>query len=150
MSEIRYFYVDAYTDETIPCPPALENWAAWLASEDPSWPHEIPADGQIFDVSTIDVVGTLTAIVEGGAWRWSPEPPARTELFVQGHTGSWDSETMADTLADCLGDIGEWGHREGDAIDVVCLVNGPDLKCRFEAAGPRLLIVGDDTGAVPQ
>ena len=138
----RYYYVADYMDEVMPCAPTLAAWAKWLSEPDESWPHELATDGQLFTVTTIDVLAVLDARRAEGVWTFDGEPPAGATGFVcrSGRSG-WDAETWSETPLGHLNDSGDW-YSDGDEEEVVCTCDGPELVCRFEAAGPHLVIEG--------
>lgn len=145
----RHWYVDDHADETMPCAPTLEAWAEWLSKPDDSWEHEIPADGATFKVSTIDELCELTATKADGRWTLSGDPPADATGFVcRMDRAGWDADTWSDTPlghfeADTdFGGDNAW-YDDGDTEVLVCTRAGPSFICRFDADGPRLVVVSE-------
>lgn len=141
----RLFYVVHYADEVIPCDPNLEAWAAWLTDPvDPDWPRGDHAAGELFEVSTLDVLDEIEAVFADGAWTLRREPPAEADGFVcrQGRTG-WDVETWSDQPLGYLnGEDGLLGVSDGDSDQVVCTRDGPTLICELRIDPPGLIVLG--------
>ena len=141
------YYLDDFTDETMPCLPTLEAWAEWLAKPDPIWGRaEAAQDGQRFAASTMTVLCDCRADYVDGRWKWAEQPPSETDHFFlrhyEGSTG-WDAgfsgddlENAADGLADCSGD---------DPVWFACVKYGEDIRVRFEAEGPICVIEALET-----
>lgn len=142
----RHYYVCDYNDEVVPCEATLEAWAAWLAADDADWPHEAPADGETFKVSTIDELASIRAVRRGGEWHLESMPPEGADSFVcrNGRTG-WDAETWASWPQAALNALELFGGEfaDGEEDEVVCTREGPTLICRFHAEPPHLEIVGE-------
>lgn len=144
--ERTLYYIDAWTDETMPCTPTLEGWAAWLAKPDPTWGREAPAkDGEEFEASTMIELEDLIATRTATGWD-HPSVDARAEFFAEryGPGLGWEVESCADTLTVFLGSYPEHQAAEiGDQIRIACCMNGPDYRLRFDlsAQGPCLRIV---------
>jgi hypothetical protein len=141
------YYVSAYTDEVIPCPPTLDAWAAWLSS--PPCPNceafgrEGPArDGDIFEGFTLIVLGEVRAEHLGGQWRAVDPIPEGTEVYFQrevaGETG-WSAEA-AETSSDVLDLAAGDADPHGGPLIFACVKEGPPFVAtlRIDDDGPRL------------
>jgi hypothetical protein len=102
------FYIDQFTDETMPCAPTLEGWAAWLNAPDPDdgWLVEPAKNGERFEghvSERVDVVATWNE--EKEAWGFDP-PNVPCDWCAQtyGPEHGWDAEMIGGTPADCLDD----------------------------------------------
>jgi len=138
-----YYFVSEYTDEILPCVPTLEGWAAWLAEDvTDSWGRTGPiADGTEFAVSRLTDLGTIDLSKDADG-KWQPmlnAVPEGTNLFFarehMADTG-WDADFSGDTIENALTDWPE------DEAFLACVREEPDALYRFEAAGPRLVLVG--------
>jgi hypothetical protein len=141
--EISYF-VEQYTDETIPCSTTLESWAEWLSRPAPDWNRpEATADGETFAVSSIawqdDIEATLRA---GGEWIFSrPFPADATLLAVRFGPGlgwscddvAYDEDGLREILAEAGGD-GAVGTTELIAVGV----EQPLVTMVYRSDPPRL------------
>lgn len=91
------YYIDEHADEIMPCDATLEGWAEWLSKPDPTWPHDIPKDGDKFAASALrfaeDIVATRHA---GGEWIFSrdltDEPSLLAVRFGMGL--GWDPDNI--------------------------------------------------------
>lgn len=141
----RHFYVAHYADEVIPCATTLEAWAAWLtAPVDPLWPRGDHADGEVFEVSTIDELAEIEAVLNNEVWVLLGEPPAAATGFVcrQGRIG-WDAETWSDEPLGYLnGEDGAACCDDGDVEQIVCCREGPTLICELRLSPPALVVLG--------
>lgn len=104
MSE-SYIYLHDFADETMPCAPTLEGWAAWLAKPDFDWDRDQPAkDGQAFVASVMDVSDHTVTLNNcddeptGEDLTFSPAPPTRFDYLVirEGPGSGWDVDDMCD------------------------------------------------------
>lgn len=137
----RNFYIDLYSDETMPCAPTLEAWAHWLSKPDESWPHPIPADGETFAVSTIDILAEIKATKTADGWVFDREPPPNATGFVcRAGLAGWDAETWSDTPRGHLDECDGY-YAVGDVEELVCTISGPSMTVRFDASGPSLIPV---------
>ncbi|MDZ7893858.1 MAG: hypothetical protein U5M50_02180 [Sphingobium sp.] len=71
----RSFYIDAFSDEVMPCDATLTGWAGWLSKPARDWGRRRAArDGETFTASAIaweeDIVATRT----NGRWSFSRDP----------------------------------------------------------------------------
>lgn len=138
----QLIYLDDFSDEVMPCAPTLEAWAAWLAAPDPAWMRDVAAeDGATFRASTCDVLGDVRADLVEGEWRLASPPPEGTdEFFLRWHEGStgWDADFSGNTVQDAL----DCYETDAGPVWLACVGNGPDVVVRYEAEGPRCVIVG--------
>jgi hypothetical protein len=139
MSE-RLYYLEQYSDETMPCAPELGAWAKWLAEADDGWPHDIPADGATFKCFSIDVLGDVRAEHIDGEWR-ADEPPSGTTFFYlrYGERLGWDAENSGPDIETALLEI----DADESPCFLACTRDGPHLIAVYRADPPRLeLAVG--------
>tara|TARA_R110002020_G_scaffold194317_1_gene395011 strand:+ start:3068 stop:3574 length:507 start_codon:yes stop_codon:yes gene_type:complete len=144
-----YVYLDAHTDETLPCEPELESWAKWLArGGDESWPVDVPEDGATFSASTL----TLTdwreyTRSEDGTWATPNGDPKHDFAAIVDGDGyvHWYAEDILsrDNISDA---ITEWMQHDLDPAhnDSVWVVfgdhNKTPLLATYHADGPRLTL----------
>lgn len=141
MGEItRYYYVDEYTDEIVPCDCTLQGWADWLSKPDPDWNRpEKAEDGEEFMCSTMDVYPDLVVVDDGDGPTFDPPPADATMFFMRyGRGMGWSAESQGDTVEQCL----EWD--EDRPAYIAPTKNGPRLRVRYveTPTGPRMVIVG--------
>jgi hypothetical protein len=136
-------YLDDYCDEVLPCSPDLDCWAAWLSQPDEAWGREAAAqDGDVFAASQIIVLGDVRAEWSADGWKLDPPPPeGTTYYYVRWHEGSagWDVEQSGDDPDIAL----ECREPDDGPQWLACTMDGPNLRVRYEAAGPRLVIAGE-------
>lgn len=150
MSAKRYYYLDAFMDEIMPCTPTLEGWAQWLSLppehvDVKDWGRaDIVPDGTVFIASTLDLQAdvVVTKTEEG----WSHDS-AEGDLFAVrfGSGLGWDAERSGDSLEQLLECETEYGdHEVGDEVIIAVCKNGPDLHLEFclTPGGPELKVVG--------
>jgi hypothetical protein len=139
MSETLY-YLDDFTDEVMPCAPTLEAWAEWLSRPDEEYGRADPvADGSVFAGSTLVVLGEVCAQLVDGAWQAQGPIPEGTDQFFLRHFGGspgWNAEFAGETIEDAL----DCYDDEGPTF-LACVRSGENFHVRFEAAGPRCVIV---------
>lgn len=130
-----YYWVDQYTDETAPCGSTLEEWAKWLAADDPDWGHKAAKPGDRFAVSVaqrIDAVATWVANDDGGEWTLDPnDVPYDWCAAAYGPGMGWDNESIGGTIGEALTDydtdepVDMALMRDMDSITVeLCLTDG--------------------------
>jgi len=133
-------YLERFTDEVMPCRPTLEEWAAWLAEPDPAWGRDAPAkDGEEFDAYSLLVLGDVRIDLVDGEWQAvEPVPEGTDSYFLRHHEGSggWNAEFSANTIQDTMDCFDEPGPQW-----LACVRDGDGLKVRFEAAGPRCVVI---------
>lgn len=145
--KISYF-VEQYTDETIPCSTTLESWAEWLSKPDPDWNRlEATADGTVFDVSSIawqeDIEVTLRA---GGEWVFSrPIPANATLLAVRFGPGlGWDCDRVAYDQRGLRDVLSEAGDQAIGATELIAVgVDQAPTRMVYRSTPPRLVLVAD-------
>jgi hypothetical protein len=161
MAKILY-YLDDFTDETMPCAATLEGWAVWLSTADPDWGlPEAGTEGQVFDGFTLIQLADLDCVFEDGSWRHDPPPPEADQFFLLHGPGlGWEAVTHSGTVAECLENAGEFvpfenqrpnavgigGHlvpQEGQRELVACVRDGESIKVRYRrtAEGPVCEVV---------
>lgn len=141
MNKRTLYYLDAYSDEVMPCGPTLDEWAAWLDKPDSDWRRpEAASDGDTFPAYVEDVT-TFQAVWRGGKWE-HPEPPEGAAGFFP-HWGpglGWDVDGYRDTLAECLAD-GWTEMEEGEVAEISATKPNGQARVvvtfRRTADGPR-------------
>jgi hypothetical protein len=153
----RIYYIDQFTDETIPCVPSLEGWAQWLALPEDhkdvaGWDRGPVADGAEFQVSGMeelaDVEATFDRLDDDGKaiWTFSREPEADATFFAERHgTGlGWDAETSYDEWDGFLDYMVENAAIDvGQTMLVAVCRDLPPCRVRFVLGPtPALTIIG--------
>ena len=140
-----FFYIDDWTDEVLPCIPTLDGWAAWLAENvTDDWGREGPiADGTEFNVSRLTDLGTI-ALRKNADGKWWPgmDAPEGTNLyFLRTHMNEdgWDANFSGPTIDDALTDLDD----DDSEAYLACVREEADVRVRFEAAAPRLVVIGE-------
>lgn len=136
-------YLTAYADETMPCLPRLEAWAAWLAKPDPEWNRpEAAEDGAEFEGWQADVLGDVRAEWTPGGWKLTPAPPEGSAYFYcRWHEGAegWDVENSGQTPEAAL----EFMEADDGAIWLACTSADRRVRVRFHVDGPRCEVIDD-------
>ena len=149
MGDRTLWYIEQYTDETMPCAPTLEAWAQWLAAPDKDWGRDTPAsEGDTFKAYTFlrhdDVVAQLTP----DGLVLTPEPHPGADFFAVAFAGGgWDAEASGDTPIDALGgdDAAEY-HGDAPVDLAVCTQTPGYRRLRFTIGddGPTLIDEGPE------
>ncbi|MDP3550641.1 MAG: hypothetical protein Q8R81_09610 [Novosphingobium sp.] len=97
----RSFFLNDFSDETVPCEPTLEGWAQWLAEpdlDDGYWQGdaEFPIDGSAYKSSAILWSEDIIARKNDGRWTLSrPIHPEETFFAVRfGPGAGWDADNI--------------------------------------------------------
>lgn len=145
------WYLDDHCDEVMPCDASLEAWADWLSKPDPSWPHDIPADGDRFEASRIrfedDIVATRRG---GGEWTFSrPIEGAPSLVAVRyGERMGWspDNIVWGEDMELALREWFSENAEECDGVEYVAVgYDEPKAVLIYKADPPRLVIDRDRT-----
>lgn len=143
MASETLIYLSAYSDETMPCPPDLDCWAKWLSAPDADWNRPTAAvDGEEFEASQIIVLGDVRAEWTPEGWKLDhPAPEGTTYYYLRWSEGSagWDAGQSGDTPEVAL----DFAEADDGAQWLACTKDGPKLRVRYEAAGPRCVIIGE-------
>lgn len=143
MRDLAY-YIEQWTDETMPCDASLQGWANWLAGPDEDWGRPEPeVSGAMFKADKTTL--THLTILPNGAGRYGPPIECPPHDFCAIWQGSgWDVEDVHESLDGLIeaANDPEWGH-EGD-LDVVFGKSVGDVMVRFERTdeGPRCVDLG--------
>jgi hypothetical protein len=134
----RYYYLDQFADEVMPCAANLDAWAKWLSEPDLDWDHGVPADGATFKCSTMDILGDVVAEHDGEAWRW-PAAPAGTDCVYAryGERAGWNAENAGPDVETALTEV----EPDEAPVWLACTRQGPSLIVVYRADPPRLEIV---------
>lgn len=145
MTAETLFYITQYADEVMPCDASLEGWAKWFSKPDPTWPHQIAQDGELFVASTL-VATRITCTWRAGKWEHAEPPVDANSFFPHWAPGmGWDAEGERETLAECLAEGWVGDGVDGDRVEVSAVLDGPNVTLRFNLTedGPRLYVVGE-------
>jgi hypothetical protein len=140
------YYIDAFSDERIPCAPTLEGWAAWLAkpatevAED--WPRDDVSDGDEFEASVMERLADVAVTLTADGHVCDRQVEADADFFAESTGSGWDAESMTATLADFVDYLREFDLT--DPVDVAVCRSRPSVRLRFNrtAAGPVLIVLG--------
>lgn len=121
----RSYFLEDFSDETVPCEPTLEGWAKWLAEpdlEDFCWQEraEYPINGSTYQASAILWSEDIIARKHEGRWALS-RPIAEGENFFAIRWGpghGWDADSII-----CLG---EDGNRDAALVAELAEILGDD------------------------
>lgn len=140
MTDPVLYYVEDFTDEVIPCKPTLESWAEWLAAPSEDHDGRPPAkDGKVFAVFTMTRFANSTARHTDEGWVLDPPAPTDADFFAVATASSWDiEEGSGTTAAEAL----ELFDHDDEVELAVCRDDPVRQLYRFEADGPRLVLVG--------
>lgn len=146
MVDVRY-YLEDYSDETVPCDCTLQGWADWLSKPSEDWNRdEAATNGETFAGFSIQILGDVRVEYIDGEWQAVEPIPDRTESFYKRHfeggTG-WDAEFAADTIADATDCLDE----DDSPSWYACTRDGPRTLFRFNLTqdGPRLTPTQDQS-----
>lgn len=140
MTQILY-YLDAYTDEVIPCAPTLETWADWLSKPAEDWSCRVEAteDGATFKVSTLELLGDIRVEHDGQEWvAVTPIPQGANGFYrrhFEGSTG-WDADYSSDNLKDATDCI----ELDEGPLFYACTQDGPNYVATYRAEPPHLVL----------
>lgn len=148
MAITTLYYLDAFTDEVMPCGPSLDAWAAWLSKPAPDWNRPSPAvDGETFTAQTLVSHGEITVDrAEGGAradtadgWRITGQVDDTAGQFFLVVPGGWDNEHSGATVDATLSELDDPGPHRLEWVS-----DGPAVLLRYHASPPRLEVVPTD------
>ena len=141
----RYFYLDDYTDEVMPCGPHLADWAAWLSAPDEDWPHPVPEHNAIFRAWTYDLVADLDVVYLGigidGDAEWGrplgadAAAASATDFYVRhdGPGSGLNVELSGETLDAALTAAHDFGDPDiGETLTIACVRRGPDVLLTYD------------------
>jgi hypothetical protein len=101
MTEDRSYFIDDFSDETVPCETTLEGWAKWLAEPDLetfAFVHgaEYPIDGSVYKASALRWSEDIIAQFNDGRWHLSRVPFDGETFFAVrfGMGAGWDSDSI--------------------------------------------------------
>lgn len=141
-----HYYLDEYTDETIPCSPTLESWAAWLGAPDPEYARpQSAAIGTRYACSVaerFDATAEYFPVDDGGEWRIEPDLEHDWAAVTFGPGTGWDADSIGGSAQDLLA---EWPETD-EPLDLALMRDHPSvlLEFRRDADGaPVLVIVGN-------
>lgn len=149
-----YYYVDDYTDEVLPCDARLDAWAEWLSKPDDDWNHQVPADGEVFAVSTLVILANIEVVSTADGIVVPLLPVGTSQVFARydDENSGWDPDaSTAFTLK-----LSEEGKADeirklvtgyqladiGDSVWIACVADGPNYMATFIAGPPPSLTLG--------
>lgn len=95
----RSFYLNDFSDESVPCEPSLAGWAEWLSKPDSNWHRDTEAkDGETFSASATVWQDDIIATCSDGEWSLSRQP--LPNAFVAARFGAglgWSAEDILDS-----------------------------------------------------
>lgn len=139
-----YYWVNDYTDETAPCGPSLDEWAKWLANDDPAWGgHKAAKHGDRFGVSVaqrVDAIATWVADGDdSGEWQLDPAGVAYDWCAATFGPGmGWDGESIGASLDDALMD---YDHDEPVDMALMRDMDPITVELRIVDGAPSLVEV---------
>lgn len=145
------YYLDDFTDESIPCSPTLEAWAEWLASpideNDEIRVKPLAASGERFACTVaerFDAVAEYFPDDDGGEWRIEPDLAHDWAAVTFGAGSGWDCDSVGDGAQSLLAD---WLDRDSP-VDLALMKDCPPVLLEFQrdADGKPMLVVLQNEG----
>jgi hypothetical protein len=143
------YYIEDFSDEVMPCAPALDAWATWLAAPADEWGRHDPiADGTTFATSVMRMEADIIATrQDDGSFSFSRSAAGADFVAIRfaQHMG-WDAESilwgedMDEALREWLADIDN-NETFGDVVHVAIGTNLPDVTLVFNAGPPPSMTV---------
>lgn len=162
MSGKILYYISEYTDESMPCEPALEAWAEWLNKcpdfqeglRTGAWDSEGPADhiesGRLFRAEVIEMAADIVVQRKDGQLVHTLNPPEDATFFAvrYGNGLGWDPDSISYDLEGALDYLKEGAGCEGDIDYIAVGVSLPAVNIKFERTknGPVCSVIGSAEG----
>ena len=140
-SGTRSFYIDDYSDESVPCDCSLEGWAEWLSKPDECWEHDCASDGGSFAGSALLWLPDVLATFDGEAWSLSREPDGDFLALRFAPGSGWDGDSICngrDNLIEVLGENAP-DAVAGQVENVACGIHENGWRFTFRAGPPPSL-----------